>query len=154
MSLDAGVPAAELGYDLAGARVRVESAWARTRELQQQTELLIAQGHALQQISADARRERRSAPAGRELLQHSAYARLLARLETMPVIEQAKGIIMTQSRCGPEEAFQLLRQASQRSNVPVRDLAAQIVAATAEPPPAPPRGRAGRAAAVREPHTS
>jgi len=45
----------------------------------------------------------------------------------MPVIEQAKGILMAQRQCGPDEAFDLLRQASQRSNVPVRELAARLV---------------------------
>jgi len=43
------------------------------------------------------------------------------------VIEQAKGIIMAQNGCRPEEAFDLLRRASQRSNIKVRELAAQIV---------------------------
>jgi len=43
------------------------------------------------------------------------------------VIEQAKGIIMAQYRCEPEEAFDLLRRVSQRTNVKVRELAAQIV---------------------------
>ena len=57
----------------------------------------------------------------------SAYARLQARLGTMPVIEQAKGIIMAQQGCAPEEAFALLRQVSQRANVKVHVLAAQIV---------------------------
>ena len=64
----------------------------------------------------------------RELLRDSATARLQARLETMPVIEQAKGILMGQEGCGPEEAFDLLRRASQRSNVPIRELAVLIVA--------------------------
>jgi AmiR/NasT family two-component response regulator len=45
----------------------------------------------------------------------------------MPVIEQAKGIVMAQHRCGPEEAFDLLRRASQRNNVKVHVLAEQIV---------------------------
>ena len=45
----------------------------------------------------------------------------------MPVIEQAKGILMAQHGCGPEEAFDLLRQGSQRFNVPVRVLAARLV---------------------------
>jgi hypothetical protein len=45
----------------------------------------------------------------------------------MPVIEQAKGILMAQQRCGPDEAFDLLRRASQRFNLPVRVLAAQLV---------------------------
>ena len=68
-----------------------------------------------------------------EILQDSAAARLLARLETMPVVEQAKGIVMAQQRCGPDEAFDLLRRASQRKNVKVSLLAAQIVAQIAVP---------------------
>ena len=64
----------------------------------------------------------------RSMLYHSAYARLQARLDTMPVIEQAKGILMAQERCGPDEAFDLLRLASQRANVKVHVLAEQIVA--------------------------
>lgn len=43
-------------------------------------------------------------------------------------IDQAKGILMAQQRCGPDEAFDLLRRASQRSHVKLRDIAAQIVA--------------------------
>lgn len=49
----------------------------------------------------------------------------------MPVIEQAKGIIMAQRGCRPEEAFDVLRQISQRTNVRVSVLAAQIVNAVA-----------------------
>lgn len=45
----------------------------------------------------------------------------------MPVIEQAKGMIVEQNGCTAEEAFDLLRKASQHSNVPVRELAARIV---------------------------
>ena len=78
------------------------------------------------------------------MLVRSPYARLLARLETMPVIEQAKGVIMAQSRCGDAEAFDILRRASQRSNVPVRELALRIVASTAgvpDPDEAEPDGR-------------
>lgn len=63
----------------------------------------------------------------REAPLEEAYERLLARLATMPVIEQAKGILMAQSRCSPDEAFAMLRAASQRSNVKVRDLAEEIV---------------------------
>ena len=63
----------------------------------------------------------------REVLHDSAFARLQARLETMPVIEQAKGIIMAQQGCTPEEAFALLRQVSQQANVKVHVLAARMV---------------------------
>jgi len=45
----------------------------------------------------------------------------------MPVIEQAKGIVMAQQECGPEEAFDLLRRVSQRTNVKLHVLAEQIV---------------------------
>jgi hypothetical protein len=96
---------------------------------------VLTEVRAARQASAEARRQRRSSPAGRDLLQRSEHARLLARLESMPLIEQAKGIIMAQSHCGDAQAFDLLRRASQRSNVPVRDLAAQIVAKTTQVPP-------------------
>jgi len=69
----------------------------------------------------------------REVLHDSAFARLQARLETMPVIEQAKGIVMAQNRCGPDEAFDLLRRASQRANVKISVLAAHLVEQIASP---------------------
>jgi len=71
----------------------------------------------------------------REILHDSAYARLQARLETMPVIEQAKGILMAQHRCGPDEAFDLLRRASQSANVRISVLAARMVEQVASPEP-------------------
>ena len=58
-----------------------------------------------------------------------------AQLGATPVIEQAKGILMAQRGCGPEEAFDLLRRASQRFNVPVRVLAAQLVHRVQRPGP-------------------
>jgi AmiR/NasT family two-component response regulator len=70
----------------------------------------------------------------REVLRDSAMTRLRAQLDSLPVIEQAKGILMAQQRCGPEEAFDLLRRASQRANVKVHVLAAQIIAQVASPP--------------------
>jgi two-component system, response regulator / RNA-binding antiterminator len=96
---------------------------------------VLTEAQAARRTSAQARLQRRSSPEGRDLMQASEYARLLARLETMPVIEQAKGIIMAQSYCGDAQAFDLLRRASQRSNVPVRELAAQIVANTVQVSP-------------------
>ena len=95
--------------------VRVES-----RALRQTSQQAIARAR----VTRDRARRGRSR---REKLRDSAYARLLAKQETMAVIEQAKGIVMAQHRCGPEEAFDLLRRASQRTNTKVRELAAQIV---------------------------
>jgi hypothetical protein len=56
-----------------------------------------------------------------------AYERLTAQVRTMPVIEQAKGIVMAREGCGPDRAFDLLRRASQRANLKVEVLAASLV---------------------------
>jgi hypothetical protein len=64
-------------------------------------------------------------------LHYSAHARLQARLKSMPVIEQAKGIIMAQCGWPEDRAFEALRRASQRENLKLKDLAAKIVAQTA-----------------------
>jgi hypothetical protein len=92
------------------------------------------ESRAIRQTSAEARararatRDRiRSGRSQREILHDSAIARLLAKMGTMSVIEQAKGIVIAQQGCGPDEAFDLLRRMSQRANVKVRVLAAQIV---------------------------
>lgn len=45
----------------------------------------------------------------------------------VPVIEQAKGIIMARYRCGPEEAFEILCGMSQHANVKPRILAERMV---------------------------
>jgi hypothetical protein len=57
------------------------------------------------------------------------------RLGVTPAIEQAKVILMTQHGCGPDEAFDLLRRASQRVNVPVRELAVRLVHRAQRPGP-------------------
>jgi len=45
----------------------------------------------------------------------------------MPVIEQAKGVLMARQGCDADQALDLLCRAAQRSNLPVRELAEQIV---------------------------
>ena len=89
----------------------------------------------------------RSGRPRREMLRDSALARLQAKLDTMPVIEQAKGILMAQNRCGPQEAFDLLRRASQRANVKVIVLATQIVEQVASHDNGAPRSAADGSAA-------
>jgi GAF domain-containing protein len=49
-------------------------------------------------------------------------------MSSRAVIDQALGVVMAQNRCGPEEAFGILRRASQHRNAKVRDVAAMIVA--------------------------
>jgi GAF domain-containing protein len=48
-------------------------------------------------------------------------------LDSRAVIEQAKGVLMAEQGCSPDEAFDLLRHASQRENVKVREIAQRIV---------------------------
>lgn len=59
-------------------------------------------------------------------------SRTLARqletaMESRAVIEQAKGILMAQTDCTADEAFDTLRTASQRENVKLREVAQRIV---------------------------
>jgi AmiR/NasT family two-component response regulator len=57
---------------------------------------------------------------------------LRATLETRPVIDQAKGILVGQRHCTPDEAFAMLTEASQRSNRKIRDVAQAIVQAESQ----------------------
>ena len=48
-------------------------------------------------------------------------------LESRDVIGQAKGILMARRNCTADAAFQALRQASQRRNIKLREVAEQVV---------------------------
>ena len=99
-----------------------------------QFEARLVESRALRQISeetrarAQATREQvHQGRSERETSHRSAFDRLSARTGTMQVIEQAKGIVMAQQGCGPDEAFELLRRISERAGVKVHVLSAQIV---------------------------
>lgn len=49
------------------------------------------------------------------------------------IVEQAKGIVMSENRCSPEEAFAELRACAMRRGIHLHTLAAQIVAGTLRP---------------------
>jgi GAF domain-containing protein len=51
-------------------------------------------------------------------------------MESRAVIEQAKGVLMAQRHVDPEQAFEILRQASQRYNRKLREIAVGIVEST------------------------
>lgn len=63
----------------------------------------------------------------------AATKRLADQLEealvSRAVIDQAKGVLMAQRRCSADEAFEILRTASQRHNRKLRDLARDLVEA-------------------------
>jgi GAF domain-containing protein len=54
-------------------------------------------------------------------------------MESRAVIEQAKGIIMSQRRCTADEAFAILSKASQTANRKLRDVAATLVERASRP---------------------
>ncbi|MCM2390644.1 ANTAR domain-containing protein [Streptomyces albipurpureus] len=67
-------------------------------------------------------------------------AGLRKAMASHPIIDMARGIMMATASCTPEEAWQMLVQVSQRSNVKLRDVARHIVASTHGPqPPSPVR---------------
>lgn len=106
---------------------QAQAARDRAKILQRRAEEALASNRASMRILARTLVGRQRNGTRRDMLQRSEFLRLVARAETMPVIERAKGVIMMQSRCGEDEAFEMLRRASQRSNIPVRELASHIV---------------------------
>ena len=56
-------------------------------------------------------------------------SQLQAALESRDVIGQAKGILMARQGLSADEAFDVLRRASQRTNRKLRDVAAEVAAA-------------------------
>jgi GAF domain-containing protein len=59
-------------------------------------------------------------------------------LASRAVIDQAIGVIMGQERCPQDEAFAMLRQASQNRNVKLREVAEEIVTRVSGQAPQPP----------------
>jgi hypothetical protein len=140
---------------------QVRDLYAQAAAVREQSQLLAGQLQETQrkarenwQLIRDAwdqteriRAVRLAARTDPDRLRYSAYARLQARLASMPVIEQAKGIIMAQYGWPEEQAFDALRRASQQKNIKVRDLAAGIVARAARSAAAQQRARRAPAAA-------
>ena len=65
-------------------------------------------------------------------------AHLEQAVRTRDVIGQAKGILMARQHVTADEAFDMLRRASQRLNVKLRDLAQQMATGTIPPATSPP----------------
>ena len=60
-------------------------------------------------------------------------------LSSRSVIDQAIGIVMAQRRCDPDTAFGTLRTISQRRNIKLRTVAAELVDATQSSQDNPPQ---------------
>ena len=59
---------------------------------------------------------------------------LRSALSSRSVIDQAIGIVMATERCSSDEAFNILRTVSQHRNIPIRQVAADLVAKTSDNP--------------------
>ena len=81
---------------------------APATEFAAQVAVAVANAHLYNNVSATARQMQEA-------------------MQTRSVIEQAKGILIAQSRVSPDEAFNLLVRASQRENRKLREIAAAIV---------------------------
>ena len=73
----------------------------------------------------------------RQAEQADLTVQLRSALASRAVIDQALGIIMAQERCTSQEAFGILRAASQHRNLKLRQVAADIVTAVSGQPPQP-----------------
>jgi GAF domain-containing protein len=94
---------------------------------------LYSQSRPFEEADEDVGR-RFAAPASVAVANAKAYAKAQAVIEQLEealqsrdVIGQAKGIIEAREHCGPDEAFERLRDLSQHRNIKLRDLAAAIV---------------------------
>ncbi|MFJ2604869.1 ANTAR domain-containing protein [Streptomyces sp. NPDC087425] len=59
-------------------------------------------------------------------------------ITTRPVIDQARGVLMATHSCTSEQAWEILREASQRSNTKLHTLAAVVTAGVETDGPTPP----------------
>ncbi|MBP0461921.1 ANTAR domain-containing protein [Streptomyces montanisoli] len=59
-------------------------------------------------------------------------------LESHPVIDMARGLVMAAGRCSPEEAWQVLVEVSQHTNIKLREIAQSLVDGVEGPAPALP----------------
>jgi PAS domain S-box-containing protein len=67
---------------------------------------------------------------------HGLATHLRRALESRGVIEQAKGVLIAREGCSDDEAFDMLRRASQRMNRKLRDVAADLVSGVQRREPA------------------
>ncbi|MFC8190659.1 ANTAR domain-containing protein [Cellulomonas sp. NPDC057328] len=82
-----------------------------------------------------ARAEAVVALALRQAEQSDLVEHLHQAMESRSVIDQALGILMAQQRCSADDAFDVLRRASQGRNRKVAEIAADIVSAVSGGPP-------------------
>ncbi|WP_369180099.1 ANTAR domain-containing protein [Streptomyces mutabilis] len=91
-----------------------------------------------------------SAPSAEQLhILQEEVDQLRRAIASRPVIDQARGVLMALHACTSDEAWHILREASQLSNTKLRTVAAAVTAgAESDGPPPPPEVRAALRAAL------
>ncbi|WP_399884691.1 ANTAR domain-containing protein [Streptomyces sp. BBFR51] len=79
-----------------------------------------------------------AAPAERLHVLQEEVAQLRRAIASRPVIDQARGVLMALHACTSDEAWHILREASQLSNTKLREVAAAVTASTEGDGPPPP----------------
>lgn len=125
-------PQEELAARLRRASLMNASNLIRARATAEHSQRLVA---SVQRRRAARRRELASRPAAARTPPAASGGHLRRQLATLPVIEQAKGIVMAERRCSDKEAFALLRGVSQHTNTKVSEVAARVVAGRSVPVP-------------------
>ncbi|MET9859183.1 ANTAR domain-containing protein [Streptomyces smyrnaeus] len=75
-----------------------------------------------------------SLPAAEARRLREEVAQLRKAVESRPVIDQARGVLMASWHCGPETAWRILVDTSQHTNTKVREIAALLTRATHDRP--------------------
>jgi anti-anti-sigma regulatory factor len=107
------------------------------------TDPLRATTHRPGPASRPSAPEPAAAPSERVHVLEEEVEQLRRAIASRPVIDQARGVLMALHACTSEEAWHLLREASQLSNTKLRTVAAAVTAsAESDGPPPPPEIRA------------
>ncbi|MEU2721100.1 ANTAR domain-containing protein [Streptomyces smyrnaeus] len=88
-----------------------------------------SEGHGQGPEAAD-----ESLPAAEARRLREEVAQLRKAVESRPVIDQARGVLMASWRCGPDTAWRILVDTSQHTNTKVREIAALLTRATHDQP--------------------
>lgn len=96
-------------------------------------------GEPMQRASLLVQELARTLPTAMRLFEQTKRATdLQEALASRSTIDQALGVMMAQNRCSRDEAFGILRRASQHRNLKLRDLAATVIERFTGHPAAPP----------------
>ncbi|MER5970558.1 ANTAR domain-containing protein [Streptomyces sp. NPDC002055] len=76
-------------------------------------------------------------------------AQLKQAIQARPVIDQARGVLMATCSCTADEAWAVLRDTSQHTNIKLRDIARAVIGGTQGIPPPEPVRTALRFAVLR-----